>query len=230
LKKTVILIGLAFSLIGAGRVQAQEEGAGHLDEVIKRFSLLKDYAVDVKVHFDIETLKAPDMEGRLYYKAPNKMKIESKRVFFFPREGGYFNPAAFKPENFEVSLLEHLLDEGKKAVRLKLIPKEARWPNQGFVLTIDTKRNLIIGIDTFPFGEGGMNASIEYGRFDNFDLPTRIKLQLDIPSNEWNEPRFFGSSPHRTKRISGRIEILYSNYRVNIGISDEIFLEREPAR
>jgi hypothetical protein len=158
------------------------------------------------------------------------MKIESKGVFFFPREGGYFNPAAFKPENFEVSLLEHLTDEGKKAVRLKLIPKEARWPHPGFVLTIDTNRNLIIGIDTLPFGGSGMNASIEYGRFDNFDLSTRIKLQLDLPSNEKYETRFFGSSSNRMKRISGKIEILYSNYRVNIGLRDEIFLEREPAR
>jgi hypothetical protein len=28
------------------------------------------------------------MEAKLYYKAPDKMKVESKR-FFFPRDGGY---------------------------------------------------------------------------------------------------------------------------------------------
>ena len=224
------MIGFIFSLIGSGWIGAQEEGVSYLDEAINRFSLLKDYTVDVKVNFDIETLKAPAMEGRLYYKSPDKMKIESKKVFFFPREGGTFNPAAFKPENFEVSLLEHVMDGGRKAVRLNLIPKKARWLNQRFILTIDTDQNLIKEIDTSPAGGGEMKAFIEYGRFDNFELPTRIRLQLDIPSIEMGGIRFFGSSTEGAKRIKGKIEILYSNYRVNTGLSDEIFVERERVR
>lgn len=211
-------------------MKAQEEGASYLDAAIKRFSSLEDYTVDVRVRFDIEALKAPDMEGRLYYKAPDKMKIESKRVFFFPREGGYFNPAAFKPENFEVTLLEHLIEEGRKAVRLKLIPKRARWPGQGFILTIDTEQNLIKEIDTSPFGGRKIKATIEYGRFGDFDLPTRIRLQLDISSIEMDGARFFDPSVQRAKRIRGSVEVVYSNYRVNRGLSEEIFQEKEPAR
>jgi hypothetical protein len=221
---------MAMSLIGPGWIAAQEEGTRYLDTVIKRFSQVRDYTVDVKVHLDIEAVKAPDMEGRLYYKAPDKMKIESKRVFFFPREGGYFNPAAFKPETFEVDLLEHLLEEGRKAVRLKLTPKKARWPGQGFILTIDTERNLIREIDTSPFGGREIKASIEYGRFDQFDLPTRIRLQLDIPPMEMGGTRFFDPSVQRAQRIRGKIGINYSNYRINTGLSDEIFQEKEPVR
>jgi hypothetical protein len=230
LKKTIFSICLAISLIWPGWIEAQEEGASYLDAVIRRFSSLNDYSVDVKVHFDIEALKTPDMEGRLYYKAPDKMKIESKRIFFFPREGGYFNPAAFRPENFEVSLLEHLTEEGKKAVRLRLIPKKARWPGQGLILTIDTEQDLIKEIDTSPFGGREIKASIEYGRFDQFDLPTRIRLQLDIPSIEMKGTRSFDPSVQRTKRIKGKVEIAYSNYRINTGLSEEIFQEKEPVR
>jgi hypothetical protein len=227
LKKRIFSIALAFFLIWPGWIGAREEGAPYLDAVIKRFSLLKDYTVDVKVHLDIETVKAPDMEGKLYYKAPDKMKIESKRVFFFPREGGYFNPAAFKPENFEVDLLEHLVEEGRKAVRLKLTPKKARWSGQGFILTIDTERNLIREIDTSPFGGREIKASVEYGRFDHFDLPTRVSLQLDM---ETDGTRFFDPSLQRAKRIRGKIEIVYSNYRVNTGLGEEIFQEKESVR
>jgi len=229
LKKTIFPICLAISLIWPGSIQAQEEGAPYLDAVIKRFSLLKDYTVDVKVHFDIEAFKSPDMEGRLYYKAPDKMKVDSKRIFFFPREGGYFNPAAFKPENFEVNLLERLIEEERKAVRIRLIPKKARWPGQSFILTIDTERNLIRGIDTSPSGGREIKASIEYGRFGQFDLPTRIRLQLDIPSIEMDGTRFFDPSLQKAKRIRGKIEIVYSNYKVNTGLSEEIFQEKERA-
>jgi hypothetical protein len=221
---------MAIFLIGPGWIAAQEDGTGYLDAVVKRFSQVKDYAVDVKVHLDIEALKAPDMEGRLYYKAPDEVKIESKKVFFFPREAGHFNPSAFKPENFEINLLEHLRDEGREAVRLKLTPKKARWPRQGFILTIDTERNLIMEIDTSPFGGREIKASIEYGRFDHFDLPTRIRLQLDIPSTEMEGMRFFDRSGQGAKRITGRIEIVYSNYKINTGLSDELFQEKEPIK
>ena len=34
--------------------------------------------------------------------------------------------------------------------------------------------------------------------------------------------------PFDAKRIRGKTEILYSNYKVNTGLSDEIFKEKEP--
>ena len=46
---------------------------------------LRDYSAEVTVHFEIETFKAPDMQAKLYCKVPDKMKVDSKRVFSFPK-------------------------------------------------------------------------------------------------------------------------------------------------
>ena len=55
-------------------------------------------------------------------------------------------------------------------------------------------------------------------------------LLLDIPPTEMEGTRFFDPSTQKAKRIRGKIEIDYSHYKVNSGISDEIFQEKEPVR
>ena len=220
------MTGVLF-LLSSELIQAQEDPGRYLDSIEKKYSGLKDYRVDVNVHFDIETLKAPDMQARLYYKAPDKMKVESKKVFFFPKEGGYFNPSLFKKKDFEVRLLERLIYDGRKAVRLKLTPTDMNTYNKGLVLTIDTDRNLIREIKISPSEGREIRAAIEYGMFDGFELPTHIDLQLDIPSEEPSGMKEFTQFGQRTKSITGKIQITYSNYRVNLGLSDEIFKDTE---
>ena len=207
--------------------RGQEEVTRALDAIEKKYSGLKDYSVDVNVHFDMEALKAPDMQGKLYYKAPDKMKVESKKIFFFPKEGGYFNPSLFKKKDFDVNFLEYLTYEGRKNVKLKLIPKEAGRSHQIFIVTIDIDRSLIREIDISPSEERKIKTIIDYGAFDGFDLPTHIELQLDMSASESTGMKEFPQFGQRGKRITGKVEISYSNYKVNSDLSDEIFKDTE---
>ena len=50
------MAGVLF-LISTGWIQAQEDASRYLDLIEKKYSALKDYIVDVNVHFDIEALK-----------------------------------------------------------------------------------------------------------------------------------------------------------------------------
>jgi hypothetical protein len=225
LKKIILLAGV-FLLLSTGRVQAQEGASRYLDPIEKKYAGLKDYIVDVNVHFDIEALKAPDLQAKLYYKAPDKMKVESKRIFFFPQEGGYFNPSLFKKKDFDIRLVERLIYDGRKAVRLKLTPIDTDTFNKGFVLTIDTDRSLIREIKMSPSEGREVKATLDYGRFDNFELPARIDLQLDMPSDEPSGMKEFTQFGQKPKRITGKVELTYSNYQVNVGLTDEIFKER----
>ncbi len=221
----MLLAGILF-LLSAECVQSQEDAFRYLDAIEKKYSGLKDYTVDVNVHFDIEALKAPDMKARLYFKAPDKIKLDSKRIFFFPKEGGFFNPFQFNPKNFDVLLLGRLTYDGRTAVRLRLIPVNLEASNKGFVLTIDTQRNLIKEIRVSPSEGREIIAVIDYGTFDRFDLPVHIELQLDMPSAEPNGAKEFHLG-QGGKRIRGKVEITYSNYKINSGLSDEIFAGKE---
>jgi hypothetical protein len=224
LRKLLLLAGIL--LLSTGWTQAQEDASRYLDPIEKKYSGLTDYTADVNVHFDIEALKAPDMQARLYFKAPDKMKMDSKRIFFLPKEGGYFNPSLFKKKDFDIRLVEHLIYNGRKAVRLKLTPTDTDSHHKGFVLTIDTDRNLIREIKISPSEGREVKGIIEYGRFGNFELPTNINLQLAMPSDEPSGMREFTQFGQKPKKITGKVEITYSNYQVNVGLTDEIFMER----
>jgi len=203
-------------------IRADEEAVRYLDAIEKKYSGLKDYIADVNVHFDMETFKTPDMQAKLYFKAPDKMKVESKGVFFFPREGGYFNPALFKKDDFEIRILEPVA-EGKKDIKLKIVPKKKEKMGREFVLLIDRNDNLVREIHTSQFDGRETKAKIEYGRYGSFELPRYILLTLDLPSVEPNEKRGFGPFEQKSERVTGTIEITYANYKVNTGLKDEIF-------
>jgi len=213
--------------LSAEWIQSQENPSRYIDSFERKYSGLKDYTANVRVHFDIEALKAPDMQAKLYYKSPDKMKVESKGIFFFPREAGYFNPSTFKPEDFEIRLLDHLTYEGRNAVRLQLTPKEMRRDNQRFVLTLDIDRTLILRIDTLAEEGREIKAAIDYGKFGDFELPTHIELQFEVSPTETDRMKELVPFAHRTQRVAGKVEITYSNYKVNSGLSDEIFKETE---
>jgi hypothetical protein len=206
-------------------IRADEEAVRYLDAIEKKYSELKDYTADVNVHFDIETFKTPDMKARLYFKAPDKMKVESKGIFFFPREGGYFNPGLFKKDDFEIKILEPAT-EGKKEVRLKIVPKKKERAGREFVLLIDLKDNLVREIQTSQFDGRETKAKIEYGRYGSFELPKYILLTLDLPSVDPGEKRGFGPFEQKSERVTGTIEITYTNYKVNTGLKDEIFTQK----
>ena len=213
-------------LLSTGLIQAQDDAFRYLDLIEKKYSGLKDYTVDVNVHFDIEALKAPDMQAKLYFKSPDKLKVDSKRIFFFPKEGGFFNPFQFKKENFEARPVERFAYDGRKAVKLKLTPINIDTFNKGSVLTIDVDRNMIREIKILPSEGREITAVIDYGSFDRFDLPVRINLQLNIPPSESGGTKEFPFG-QAGKRMSGKVEITYSNYKVNSGLSDEIFTEKD---
>lgn len=213
-------------LLGPAMPQAQAEATRILEALEKKYAGLKDYTVDMQVHFDIETFRAPDLQARLFYKVPDKMRIESKRIVFFPRDGGYFNPAQFKPEDYTVLPLGYVTYDKRKAVQLRLIPRKIKGATQDMVLTIDTGKLLLKELMLTQTGGKEVTAVLTYATFDGFELPTFIRLRLNLPASEPGMAQGFGGLPPDTeepKRITGEITIAYSNYKVNTGLGDEFF-------
>ncbi len=221
-----MLIVLAL-VVRAERVYSQEEdGLRYLESLLKAYAGLSDYTCDVKIHFDLQGVDTPDMEARLYYKAPDKVKFDTKGLFFLPREGAVFNPAAFKPEDFDVILLDRL--KPTHAVRLRLVPKKIKRALQGVILTIDTDQNLISEAVISEPGGRTVTARITYGRFGGFELPSRVRLRFDAPPPDSGEVKTPGPFERGERRLVGTVDIAYSDYKVNTGLSEELFKEKEP--
>ena len=223
---TCLLLSLLLLWPVVLRAQSQQEAIGILGALEKKYAELKDYTVDIQVHFDIETFRAPDLQAKLFYKVPDKMGIKSKRVVFFPRDGGYFNPAQFKQEEYTVLPLGYVTYDKRKAVQLRLIPKKIKGATQDMVLTIDTAKLLLQEMLLTQTGGKEVTAVFTYGTFGGFELPTFIRLILNLPAAEPGIAQGFGATVPDTeepKRVTGEITISYANYKVNTGLSDELF-------
>ena len=62
------LLSISHPSFSCGAVQAQEGAASYLDAFEKKYSGLRDYTADVKVHFAMETFKAPDLQAKVDHK------------------------------------------------------------------------------------------------------------------------------------------------------------------
>jgi outer membrane lipoprotein-sorting protein len=212
------------------RAQDQREGLRILAALERKYAGLKDYTVDMTVHFDIETFRAPDLHARLYYKVPDRMRIESKRVVFFPRDGGYFNPAQFKPEDYTCLFLGYVTYDKRKAAQLRLIPKKIKGQTQDMVLTIDIGKLLLQEMLLTQTGGKEVRAIFTYGAFSGFELPTFIRLHLNLPPVEPGVAQGYGVIPNGTeeRRVQGEITVTYADYKVNTGLRDELFTKDKP--
>lgn len=204
---------------------AQNNGLKYLENAIARFDGIKDYVVDVKVHLDLEAVKAPDMEAKVYFKKPDKVKIDSKGLFFMPRDVGVINPGKFDPDKFVIEVTDTLTYDGDPAVRLLLTPKKDESGRREIVLTIDKKDSLIREISTAPSPGRTASAKISYGEFDGFMMPVKVDVRLDMGNMNGQVPEL-GGRHMRTNQLKGTVEVYYSNYKINTGLSDKIFEKR----
>jgi len=201
----------------------KSKGVEILDNALKNFSGIKDYTVDVTIHADSPELRVPDMQATVYFKAPDKVKLDSKGSFFMmPREVGAFNPSRFNPDDFYVGAPVDTTIDSLPAVTITLRSKKEDSPDRTVTLTIDTKEWLIRRVASERNPGREFSFDISYDTFDGYHLPVSVLFKLDIDQSN-TPPNSFDGERRSKGGIKGTIEIHYSNYKINSGLSDKIF-------
>lgn len=205
---------------------SKSRGAIYLENAIHKFDGIKDYVVDVRVHMDLKAVQMPDMEGKVYFKAPDKIRIDSKGLFFMPKDVGVINPRSFDPNKFEIAVIDTSTYDGNPAVRISLVPKNDETGDRNIVLTIDKKDWLIVEVATAPYPGRQASAKIKYGTFDGFQMPVRVDVHLDV-NKVGGAGRGFGPEHGRMGELNGNVEVYYSNYKINTNLPDKIFEKKD---
>ncbi len=198
--------------------------------------LVKDYTADVKMKVDISYMRIPALRGKLYFKAPDKLRME--------RQGGI----SILPKKNVNLTLRNLIPGGKvtvidagmgtitgKAVRIiKVIPEDEQ---SGIVLTkiwVDETALLAMRTETTTQNEGTVIMDLEYGKYLNYALPDKVKITMDVkeyklPKGVTMDYAEVAPAPKdaKVKERKGVIEISYLGYTINKGIDDAIFKKDE---
>lgn len=193
-------------------------------KVAQQFDLIKDYTVDIKAVVDGPTVHIPDMRARLYYKQPNKLKVESEDGFAVVPKQGLMMENAIRDmiSASDLNLVGEARISGSSCYVIKVTLKKDRQSTQS-VIWVDKKYWLVRQIHDNPDFGDMTKIKISYTRVANkYWLPkaTTVEASYAGSPNAWVE-----DSKESTRPTT--ITVTFSNYRVNTGLKDTIFDKQE---
>lgn len=230
--KILFLIFFMFSL----PLQSQSKNPDAiLADVIKNFDRVKDYVVDVSVKVDVEFLKVPDTKAKIYFKRPDKVHLESDGFALLPKEGIDFSPKALLKKKY-TALYEKDVDlDGVNTSVVKIIPIGDEGNVILSTLWIDQKKNIIRKVESTTKTNGTFTINLYYD--DNLNYPLPLKIVFSFNTEQMNLPKALNNDTEsdqtkkKNRRLTsntvGRVIVTYSNYRVNKGIPDSVFNEKD---
>ena len=206
-----------------------------LEKVRTEFEKIEDSQADIKIKVDVDFLKMPDREATIFYKKPDKFHIDSENFALLPKSGLNFSPLGFLNYKYTSFYEREDTINGIITSVIKVIPLESSADVILSTFWIDTKRNIIIKVESSRKPQGAFTMDLQYLKTEEgFFLPSSLVFSFTIDRSAL--PKRFNedviSKSENTNKDNkdaemGKVYLTYSNYKVNTGLEDEIFIENE---
>jgi outer membrane lipoprotein-sorting protein len=198
-----------------------------------KIGVVKDYVADVKMKIDVAFMRVPLLAGKLYFKAPSKLKLERNGgISILPKKSYNLTLSNLIPAG-QATVIDIGVDKiGDRQVRvLQVVPQE----ETDIVLTkvwVDEARLLVLRSETTTRENGTVRMELEFGRYAQLALPDHVIFKLDIKDyklpkgvtmdyDDGTQEMMAQAKKMNLKK--GTIEIRYLSYQINTGLSDAIF-------
>jgi outer membrane lipoprotein-sorting protein len=223
-----LLLTINFSLL----TQAQDMTALVM-KVKAKLDQVNDYEADGKMKTDVAFIKAPIGRVKVFFKKPSSFRLKKDGgISLLPKGGISVNMnSIFAISDFVALAAGEGMVGGTKTKIVKLLPTNE---NSDIVLTtmyIDEANLLVKKAVTTTKENGTYEVEMSYGQFAQYALPDKVVFSFN--TKDYKLPKgitleFDDSEKHQTeaekvKKRKGRVEITYTNYIVNKGISDAVF-------
>jgi len=228
-----IIVSALFLLL-TGHFTASDQDINALVLKAKqKLDKVNDYEATGRMKTNVTFLKVPVANVKVYYKRPNKLKVKSEKgVSFIPKGAVSINVGSIIGTN-DYTIIDAGTDKiGTTPVRVaRLLPNE---DNSEVVLStvyIDAVNNLILKAKTTTRDNGSYELEMTYGKYAAFGLPDKIIFSFNTKDYKLPKGVTFdfddGSKPTVTDKSNnkkGRAEITFSNYLINKGVAESVFL------
>jgi len=209
---------------------AQDDAMRLLQKVKAKMDRVNDYAATGKMRTDVVFIKAPVSNIRVYYKKPNRFKINRDGgISLLPKGGVSVNLNALMLTNDFTAL-----DAGKATIAgkelrvIKLLPLQENSDVVLSTMYIDELRLLVLKTNTTTRENGTYEMEMQFGNYADYGLPDKVTFTFN--TKDYKLPKGItlefddGSKQQQLpKNKKGRIEISYASYQVNKGVSDAMF-------
>jgi outer membrane lipoprotein-sorting protein len=214
-------------------VAARAQNATALVQKVKaKLDRVNDYEASGEMKTNVSFMKVPAARVKVYFKKPGKIKIKNEKGISLVPKG----TVSISLNNL-LSGQYQALDGGSDNVNgvpvkvVKLLPVDENGEVVLSKLYIDEARLLILKAKTTTRESGTNELEMSYGKFEAYALPDKIIFTFN--TQDYKLPKgvtfdYDDGSPKKketpaSQNQRGKIEIAYSAYIINKGISDEIF-------
>lgn len=214
---------------------AQSDASKQLDAAYQKLIKAKDYTADAKITTDIALLRILPVKAKIYFKQPDKFKVESNSIFVLPTQGfnnisGIMqNKAAFTAVQSHTEKVGNVLTNV-----INVIPTSDTGQLLLARFWIDPKSSLIYKSQLTSRNNGTVAMEYTYGATAAFGLPDKIVISLDVPNIRIPKSMTSDTRKSSKKKQSepgtfqkGTITIEFSKYQINKGLKDDIFKEKK---
>jgi outer membrane lipoprotein-sorting protein len=230
MKNIAILFFLSIYSIGFS-----QDADAILNRVVTKINSVKDYSVDANIKADIPLIKILPVKASIYFKQKDKFKVVSKGIAILPKQGFTDVNSFLMKKNSYMAV-----DGGVKTiddVKTNLITVIPTNENSEFVLAklwIDTKNDLILKSQITTRSSGTVTVDYSYGSEAEFGLPNQLVFDIDVKkfklpksvAADLNKTEKEKAKKNKNKDQKGKIIIKLTNYKINKGISDDFFKEK----
>ena len=181
---------------------------------------------------NVPFLKVPQANVKVYFKKPDKIMIRNEKgISFVPKGAVSINlNNIISGNSFTVIDAGHISINNNQVKILKLLPADE---NNNVILStifIDEKNAVIVKAKTTTKDNGTFELDMKYGKFIEYGLADNVVFTFN--TKDYKMPKGFtfdyDNAAQKNDGVKnndrqGKIEIKYLSYKINKGVSDEIF-------
>lgn len=225
------LAGLILILLAGFTVRAQKTPDQQLRSVYLKLMKVKDYTVEANIKADIPLIRILPVNAIIYFKQPDKFKVESKGIAIMPRQGFSDLSRIIKDTNSYTSVYTGNETIGKlPSLIISLIPSIDTGDLILAKFWIDTSRSLVLKSQLSTRSTGTILIEYFYATQAAFGLPDKMIFTVDVknfkvPKKMVSDIQNGDKTPKGKEKESkkGTVVINLKNYRINQGLKDSFF-------
>jgi len=238
MKKICIKAFLVFVLISdttfAQKIPEALNADTILARLVKGFAEVQDFTVTIDAELKMERVQVPKMHATMDFKRPDKVHFTSQGFLFVPRDGVTMNPAVLS-QRYDASFIGTDTVKGLKLFKLQLAAKAKKTKLRQMYAWIDPVHWTIAKIETIPYEGRTLSMVFDYEFLqEKFWLPSKMIVTFGstmeggrVANDSISQPYDQFNRMQRSMPRNGMVTILYSVYKINIGLDDAVFEEKQ---
>jgi outer membrane lipoprotein-sorting protein len=231
MKPVYFLVSLVLGLAAYQPMHAQTPEE-IIQKIKQKIDKVNDYEAKGTMKMNVTFIKAPVAAVKIYFKKPNKLRINNESGISLVPKGSVNISLTSVFTNTSSFDIVDVGKEEKTGLRiLKLLPKDENAEVVLSTLYIDEKLMLVKKAKTTTKENGTYELEMTYGKYSEYGLADKVIFTFNIKDYKLPKGVTFDyddgtkeeTDKEKLKDKKGKVEISYSEYKLNKGVPDSVF-------